>query len=315
MSLPDESRLSGLRIPLRYNVLLSRFSTFRIGGPARFFSEPTSCEELEGLLQFARSEGLPVLIIGKGSNILFPDDGFPGLVITTIHFEPNKIICDAVEETVTASSGVNLYRLALTARDAHLGGIEFLSHIPGTLGGALMMNAGFSRFAGKKAELGDVVEEVTVLTLEGEPRSLRREDLEFSYRKSNLEGWVILEAKLRLRAAKPEDIQREIQANFDYRNRVQDLRYPSAGSVFKNTPGAPASSGQLIEKIGLKGKRVGGAMISDRHGNFIVNLGGARASDVLELIEMAQKKVFEAFGIHLEPEIRIIESPLVEVLS
>ncbi len=326
MNLPDESRPFDLKIPLRFDVPLSRFSTFQIGGPARFFSEPTTMDELRTLLEFASDQELEVLTIGKGSNVLFPDEGFPGLVITTIHFEHDKIICDPHEETVTASSGVNLYRLALACRDGRLGGTEFLSHIPGTLGGALIMNAGFSRFPGKKMEIGNLVEEVTVLGPDGEERILKREDLEFSYRKSNLDGFMILGAKLKLFRAKPEDIQAEIQASFDYRNRVQDLRYPSAGSVFKNPSPPPSplggegrvrgeSSGQMIEKVGLKGKRIGGAMISDRHGNFIVNLGGAKASDVVELIQTAREKVFEAFGIHLEPEIRIIEGPLVQLPS
>lgn len=326
MSLPVGSKISDLKIPLRSDVALSRYSTFQIGGPARFFSEPTSVDELQSLLDFARTEELPFLVIGKGSNLLFPDKGFPGLVVTLIHFEPNRIIFDPDQGSLTASSGVNLYRLALAARDEGWGGIEFLSHIPGTLGGALVMNAGFSRLPGQKKEIGNLVEEVTVLGSEGGFRRLAREELAFSYRKTNLEGPVILQARLKLYRARPEEIQAEIQASFNYRNRVQDLRYPSAGSVFKNPSPPPQkgarplfeegawplrgfSSGQLIEKAGLKGKRIGGAMISDRHANFIVNTGGARSSEVLELISLAQEKVFEAFGVRLEPEIRIIRPP------
>ena len=308
MSLPVGLKIHDLKIPLRSEVSLARYSTFQIGGLARFFSEPTSTDELQSLLDFARTEELPLLISGKGSNLLFPDEGFPGLVVTLIHFEPNRILFDPGQQCVTASSGVNLYRLALAARDAGLGGVEFLSHIPGTLGGALMMNAGFSRFPGRKMEIGDLVEEVTVFSPEGELRRLDRSQLNFGYRKTNLDGYVILEGRIRLYRAKPEEIQKEIQASFSYRNQVQDLRYPSAGSVFKNPEGKQGSSGQLIEKAGLKGKRIGGAMISDRHANFIVNVGGARSSDVLELISLAQEKVFEAFGVHLEPEIRVIRS-------
>lgn len=306
MSLPVGSRTSELKVPLRFDVPLSRYSTFKIGGPARFFSEPTSLDEIQLLLDFARAEGLPLLTLGKGSNVLFPDEGFPGLVMTFIHFDSAKIMVDRERETVTASSGANLYRLALVCRDGGLGGTEFLSHIPGTLGGALVMNAGFSRFPGKKMEIGDRVEEVTALNAAGEVRTLTRGDLEFGYRKTNLDGLILLEARLKLFCAKPEDIQLEIQANFDYRNRVQDLRYPSAGSVFKNPSGKQGSSGQLIEKVGLKGKRIGGAMISDRHANFIVNVESAKASEVLELITLAQERVFEAWGVHLEPEIRVI---------
>ena len=308
MNLPVGLRISDLKIQLRSDVSLSRYSTFQIGGPARFFSEPNTTHELQSLLDFARTEELPLLVIGKGSNLLFPDEGFPGLVVTLIHFEPHRIVFDQEQECVTASGGVNLYRLALAARDAGLGGVEFLSHIPGTLGGALVMNAGFSRFRGRKMEIGDLVEEVKVLGPEGELRRLGREELSFAYRKTNLDGVVVVEARLKLYRAKPEEIQAQIQASFDYRNRVQDLRYPSAGSVFKNPEGKQGSSGQLIEKVGLKGKRIGGAMISDRHANFIVNTGGAKASDVLALIAAAQEKVFEKFGVHLEPEIRIIRN-------
>ena len=307
MSSPVASKASELKIPLRFDVPLSRYSTFKIGGPARYFSEPTCLEELEALLTFARNEGLPVLTIGKGSNLLFPDEGFPGLVITLIHFEPNKLLFDQEWKTVTASSGVNLYRLALACRDQGFGGTEFLSHVPGTVGGAVMMNAGFSRIPGQKKEIGDLLEEVAVLTAAGEVKRFRREALDFSYRRSHLDGLIILEARLKLSKADPEEIQAEIQASFDYRNQVQDLRYPSAGSVFKNPAGQQGSSGQLIEKSGLKGKRIGGAMISDRHANFMVNVESARASDVTELIALAQKKVFENFGIKLELEIRIIK--------
>lgn len=309
MSLPVALKPAGLKAPLRFDVPLSRYSTIQIGGNARYFSEPTSVEELQALLLFAREEGLPVLTIGKGSNLLFPDEGFPGLVITFIHFDSERIVCDRQDFTATASSGVNLYRLALATRDAGLGGAEFLSHIPGTVGGALAMNAGFSRIPGQKMEIGDFVETVTAMTPTGEIRKLGRNDLEFGYRSSNLGGFILLEARLKLFPAKPEEIQAEIKACFAYRNRVQDLRHPSAGSVFKNPGASQGSAGQLIEKVGLKGKRIGGAKISDRHANFIVNTGGARASEVLALIELAQQKVQESFGVRLEPEIRILRNP------
>lgn len=309
MNLPGESKIPGLKTLLRSEVLLSRYSTFQIGGKAQYFAEPRSSAELKTFIDFARSENLPFLIIGKGSNILFPDEGFPGLVITLIHFEQDHIAFDPDKQTVRASSGINLYRLAVSTRDAGMSGLEFLSHVPGTLGGALVMNAGFSRIAGQKKEIGELVREVTVLDPEGESRRLDPSQLSFQYRKSNLAGSVILEAVLQLTRATKEKIQEEIESNFSYRNGVQDLRYPSAGSVFKNPQTKQGSSGRLIDQVGLKGKRMGGAIISDRHANFIVNTGGARAQDVLELVGLAQKRVFEAFGVHLEPEIRIISAP------
>ena len=309
MNLPEESKILGPKTLLRSEVPLSRYSTLQIGGPARFFSEPGTREELIGLLEFARAEGLPILVMGKGSNILFPNEGFPGLVITLIHYGQNRIAFDHTFHTATVSSGVNLYRLATASRDAGLGGTEFLSHIPGTLGGAVMMNAGFSRVRGLKKEIGDLVEEVTVLAPDGQVRQLNRADLIFEYRHSNLDGFIILEAKLQLTPASPEEIQSEILANFAYRNNVQDLRYPSAGSVFKNPQASQGSSGQMIERVGLKGKRIGGAMISDRHANFIVNVGGARSGDVVELVRLAQQRVLDEFKVRLEPEIRIIQAP------
>ncbi|MBI2167095.1 MAG: UDP-N-acetylmuramate dehydrogenase [Candidatus Omnitrophica bacterium] len=308
MNLPDGLKTAEFRIPLRFDVSLARYSTFQIGGPARYFAEPTTSEELELLLQFARQEKIPFLAIGKGSNLLFPDEGFPGLVATLIHFEPERIVFDKTNYTVTVSSGIHLYRLALAARDQGFGGLEFLSHIPGTVGGALVMNAGFSRFPGRKMEIGDFVQEVSALTPAGEAVRLGRESLEFSYRKSNLEGLVLLGAQLKLFPRDREEIQKEIQANFSYRNKVQDVRYPSVGSVFKNPPGDSGSAGQLIDRAGLKGKRIGGAMISPRHANFIVNVGGARATDVLRLIELVQEKVSELFGVRLEPEVRLLRN-------
>lgn len=308
MNLPDGLKTTEFRIPLRFDVSLARYSTFQIGGPARYFAEPTTRQELELLLQFARQEKIPFLAIGKGSNLLFPDEGFPGLVVTFIHFEPDRIAFDRENYIVTASSGINLYRLSLASRDQGFGGVEFLSHIPGTVGGALMMNAGFSRLSGPKMEIGDLVQEVSALTPAGEGVRLGRESLEFSYRRSNLEGLVLLEAQLKLFPRDREEIQKEIQANFSYRNKVQDVRYPSVGSVFKNPPGDLGSAGQLIDRAGLKGKRFGGAMISPRHGNFIVNVGGAKASDVLRLIELVQEKVSEAFGVRLEPEVRLLRN-------
>lgn len=307
MNLPIESK-DGLKELLRFDVPLSRYSTFQIGGKAKFFAEPASQEQLELLIRFTHEKEIPLLVIGKGSNILFPDEGFPGLVVTLIHFESNRIIFNQDSATVTASSGVSLYRLALAARNAQMGGIEFLSHVPGTLGGALVMNAGFSRIPGQKHEIGNLVREVLIISTEGETRRLGPQDFGYSYRKSNLTEFIVLEATLRLYRSTRDEIHKEILESFEYRNRVQDLRYPSAGSVFKNPGSALGSSGQLIERAGLKGKRIGGAMISDRHANFIVNLGNARSSDVQQLIQLAQAGVWEKFEVRLEPEIRIISS-------
>lgn len=298
-----------LRPSLRRNVRLAGYCTMQTGGPARYFAEPSREEELLELLDFARRDGLPYILLGKGSNVLFPDDGWPGLVITLIHYELDRLVPDPEKAALTASAGIHLYRLVLAARDAGLGGAEFLANIPGTLGGALIMNAGFSRFCGQKNEIGDVTEEVTVLNPDGKKEILSKKDLEFSYRRSNLDGRIILSGKLQLWRRRPEDIQKEIKANFDYRNSKQDLRHPSSGSIFKNPPPPHPSAGQLIERLGLKGTRAGGAMVSPKHGNYFINTGQARTSDIAALVHKIQQAVFDATRIVLEPEVRFIEKP------
>ncbi len=298
-----------LKVSLRPNVLLARYTTMQVGGEALYFAEPTCEDELLEAIEFARQEKISFMVLGKGSNVIFPDAGYPGLVITLIHFQDNRIEFDPENPRVTVSSGVHLYRFALACRNAGLGGAEFLANIPGTLGGAVVMNAGFSRFPGQLNEIGDLVEEVTVLSEDGSKERLARKDLAFSYRHSNLEGRIVLEAKLLLWRRKPEEIEKEIRANFDYRNRKQDLLHPSSGSIFKNPKAPNPSAGQLIEKLGLKGTRVGSAMVSEKHGNYIINCGQAKSSDVIELIEKIQKTVLDATEVFLEREVRIIEKP------
>ena len=298
-----------LKSSLRLNVSLAGHSTMQVGGEAKYFAEPSTQEELAELVEFARQENIPFMILGKGSNVIFPDGGFPGLVITLIHYEQDGIVFDPDEPCVTASAGIYLYRLVLACRDQGLAGAEFLANVPGTMGGALIMNAGFSRFPGQTNEIGDLVEEVAVLGADGKKEILAPKDLEFSYRHSNLQDRIILSGKLKLWRRNPQEIEREIRANFDTRNSKQDLRHPSSGSIFKNPPLPAPSAGQLIEQTGLKGMRVGGAMVSAKHGNYIVNGGGARSSDVIQLIQKIQKAVFDATGISLETEVRIIEGP------
>lgn len=276
----------------------------QVGGIARYFSEPSTEEELIEVLEFAKSEKLPYFILGKGSNCIFSDEVYPGVVITLIHYEQDKIIFDSEKPIVTASAGIHLYRFVVACRERGLGGAEFLCNVPGTVGGGLIMNAGFSRFSGQTNEISDLVEEVCVLNKDGRKETITKDKLEFSYRHSNLEGKIILSGTFHLWRRKPEDIQKEIRANFDYRNSKQDLKHPSSGSIFKN-PGAPhPTAGKLIDQLGLKGTRVGDAQVSEKHGNYIINLGNAKSSDIWALIELIQKKVFDATGIVLEPEVK-----------
>lgn len=295
------------KTPIRQNVNLASYCTMKVGGPARFFAEPSTEAELLELLSYAKDERIPYQILGKGSNTIFPDNGFPGLIITTIHYESEKISADEENGRMTSSAGVHLYRLVLAARDHHLGGAEFLANIPGTLGGALYMNAGFSRHPGQRNEIGDITWEVDVLSPDGEKKRLPKNELAFSYRSSNLRELIILGATLQLWHRNKDEVQKEIDANFEYRNRIQDMRYSSSGSIFKNPTGTDVSAGQLIDRCGLKNFSVGDAAVSDRHANYIVNKGKAKSSEIVQLIKEIQRRVFESTGVHLETEVKVIE--------
>lgn len=304
MSLRADSKIS-----LRHNVLLSQYTTMQIGGPAQSFAEPASEEELSALLNYARRESIPAVILGKGSNVIFPDDGYPGMVITLLQFEKNRIEFDDSEPEVRVSAGVFLYKFVLACRDHGLGGAEFLANIPGTIGGALVMNAGFSRFPGQKSEIGDIVTEVTVLNSDGTREVLNRDQLEFEYRKSNLADRIVIEGKFRLWRRTPAFIEKEIRACFKYRNDKQDLKHPSSGSVFKNPPAPLPPAARLIDELGLKGTRVGGMMVSPKHANYFINVGQGKCSEMSELIQLIQNRVFHVKGIWLEPEVRFIPKP------
>lgn len=287
------------------DVDLSRHSTMHVGGPAEYFVEPSHDEELVEALQFASQRQLRYLILGKGSNIIFSDEGYPGLVISMARYASDRMVASIDPPRITVSAGLSLYKICLFCRDHGLGGSEFLCSIPGSLGGALVMNAGFSRFPGQTNEIADLVESVTLLNPQGEREIWDRSRLQFSYRSSNLKGQVVLEAHLRLWRRPKIEIQNEIQANFDYRARIQNVRFPSSGSIFKN-PSAEMTAGKLMDGLGLKGLRVGDAMISQEHANYMVNLGNARSLDFSELINQVRKAVLDATGIQLEPEVILL---------
>ncbi len=300
--------LAGLKTLIRTDVPLKSYSTFKIGGPARFFSEPETRDDLIHAIEFQKKEGLPLLVIGRGSNLLISDAGFSGLALSLRKFEPNQYTV-GTDGLLCVSGGMSLFRVAVLSQEHSLGGIEFVCHIPGTVGGALIMNAGFGRRGQPYYEIKDIFESCIALDANfgGGVRTLGKKDIQFDYRKTNFEpAWVILEAAFRLHPKPKESVQEEIKANFAYRNSVQDLRYPSAGSTFKNPKNYPLTSGQLLDRVQMKRMRIGGAMVSDRHANFFLNVDHATAEDVLALIALAQKRVSEEFGIELEPEVRYI---------
>ena len=297
-----------IKAPIHPDVLLAPHSTFKIGGPARFFAEPQTTEELSQTLEFRKQEGLAVLVVGRGSNLLFSDYGYNGLVLSLRKLESERAVF-LEDSRLRVPSGMGLFRLALLGQQNSLGGTEFLCHIPGTVGGAVVMNAGFSRPGEQWHEIREIVESVTVMSLDGLTSVLTPEQLGFGYRKSVLTGeTIVLNALLKLYPKPANKIEEEIKANFAYRDSVQDLRFPSGGSTFKNPAGHPLTSGQLLDRAGMKGFRSGGAMISERHANFFINIDHAKANDVLKLMAVAKKRVLEQFGVTLEPEIRFVAS-------
>jgi UDP-N-acetylmuramate dehydrogenase len=279
---------------------MSEHTTFRIGGKADAVCFVKELGELQQLLSYLSKENIPSLVVGRGSNLLVRDSGFKGVVIimrdklaTIEHHEEN-------DQILVAGGGLALSDLVKYSSQKGLGGLEFLAGIPGTVGGAVTMNAGAF---GK--DMGSVVQEIELVNPQGELISRHRPDLAFSYRASSIqEGTVVVKASLQCTRETPKIVSKRVADYLTRRKATQPLEYPSAGSVFRNPPNDYA--GRLIEETGLKGKKIGGAMISPKHANYIVNTGGASANDVLALMEMAKERVREETGIELEPEIKVV---------
>lgn len=274
---------------------MSRHTTFRIGGNAECFISPTK-EELPLILQVAREQNCPVTVIGNGSNLLVGDKGIKGIVIS-LGKEMSEITIE--ENRIQAEAGALLSKVATTAAKASKTGMEFAAGIPGTLGGAVVMNAG--AYGG---EMKDVVERVKTLTLLGEEKEYRNQELEFSYRHSKLlEGKeIVTEVELNLSSGDSEQILATMEELKGQRKEKQPLEYPSAGSTFKRPEGYFA--GKLIMDAGLRGYQVGGAQVAEKHCGFVINKDHASAKDVCELMERVSQKVQEQFGVVLEPEVR-----------
>lgn len=281
---------------------LSRYTNFRIGGPADLLYIPDSVASLDAALRRLARDGVPVLILGGGYNLLVSDEGFRGAVVKLPEDITVPIQFDG--ETVTASAGLPLKRLVREAAARGLGGVENLAGIPGTVGGALYMNAGAYGSC-----VADVFESAQTVCPEGGLHAMNAGDLRFSYRSSVLQEMrctVAVSAVFRLRAgAEPRELEDRCREIIRTRNSKHPVGLPSGGSFFKNTRGLPPA-GRLIEESGLKGLSVGGAQVSPMHANFIVNNGGATCRDVLELMARVQDKVQKEHGILLEPEVRII---------
>lgn len=276
---------------------LARYTSFGIGGPADIMVFPEGEGDVRAALQLCGQEGTPYLVLGGGSNLLVRDGGFRGVVL---HLDGVFTQLNVEERRVSAGAGVRLSRLVAFCSRHALSGVESLAGIPGTVGGAVKGNAG--AFGGS---IADHLVEVRLLTHEGDEQSFSREQMDFSYRRSSLpDGCVVLEAALDLERGDAGEIRRRISESLVQRNRGQPVEWRSAGSVFKNPRGDYA--GRLVEKAGLKGVRIGGACISPKHGNFIINLGGATAADVLALIDLMKDRVWERMQVELELEVRVV---------
>ncbi|MCM8791609.1 MAG: UDP-N-acetylmuramate dehydrogenase [Candidatus Omnitrophica bacterium] len=288
--------LNTLRSKVRRDILLSKHTTFKIGGKADFFVEPINLEDLRKLLMIAKDKKLRIFIIGQGSNILVHDEGVRGIVVkfNSEYFRKIRLLYNCLK----VGAGVKLNEVLQFCLKKGLSGLEFLIGIPATVGGALVMNAG-----GRWGCIGERVKEVKVMDYNGNIKKIKSQDLRFSYRYSNLRRFIILEVLLKLVKADKEEILKKINYFLRYRKLTQDLSYPSAGCIFKNPKGL--SAGELIELCGLKGKTIGDARVSLRHANFIINQGNASAKDVLSLIDYIRDKVKKKFNLDLELEIEI----------
>lgn len=276
---------------------MSRHTTFRTGGPAAFFAEPSCAEELAAAVRTCAEYEAPYYILGNGSNVIVKDDGFEGVVISTLGL--NKIELSE-EASITAEAGARLRDAAMFALERELTGFEFAGGIPGSVGGAVYMNAG--AYGG---EMKNVFVSGEVLFDDLSIRTVDNAGMAFGYRSSALNaGGILLRAEIRLSHGNGPEIKGMMDELIKKRNASQPMDLPSAGSAFKRPPGDYA--GRLIAESGLKGFSIGGARVSEKHAGFIVNSGGAAASDILKLIEHVQKTVFSKFGISLEPEIKIL---------
>ncbi len=277
--------------------MLKDIITFRTGGPVKCVYEPSTIDEIKQVLQYCRLNNNKYFVLGNGSNVLFTDEGYDGIIIRIYnHF--NDINVD--NDLIYAQSGAMLSKIAVIARDNSLTGMEFASGIPGTLGGAVVMNAG--AYGG---EMKDIIEYVDLLYTDGNVKRVSCADMGFVYRKSIVdENIIVLGAGIRLDKGNKSDIEARMKELMVKRNEKQPVELPSAGSTFKRPEGYFAA--KLIEDAGLKGYKHGGAMVSDKHSGFVVNYNNATSSDIIELMEHIKTVVMEKFGVMLEAEVRII---------
>lgn len=279
------------------NEPMSKHTSFKIGGPAEIFVKINNVEELKLIIKISKQAEVPITVVGNGSNLLVSDDGIRGIVLK-IEFDKIEI-----EESgkLKVGSGVKLAFLAQKCLKEKLEGFEFASGIPGTIGGAIRMNAG-----AHGSEMKDIVKKITCMTRDGKIQVISNEEAKFEYRNSifSQNDYIILETEIQLRKGNPEEIRSKMDEYATYRKEKQPIEYPSAGSTFKR--GNDFITAKLIDECGLKGYQIGGAQVSEKHAGFIINKGNATAEDVKQLMKYVEEQVYNKFGKKIEPEIEII---------
>ncbi len=280
----------------RHDVHLQKYTSFRTGGEAEIFVEPLGILELKRVLQFCKDKQKKVFIFGKGTNLLVGDNGVKGVVIHLGGINFKNV--ERNGKYILSGAGVNLAQLIRAAALSGFAGLEALAGIPGTVGGAVMMNAG-----GKYGDISDTISSLTTMTLDGTIIKYKREDVEFEYRGCNLREQIVIEVEFQLNESKIEVVLEKMDEIYNEKQENQPLGTLNAGSVFKNTFQYKAA--ELIDKAKLKGLKVGGAIVSEKHANFIVNTGNATSTDILELIKIIKETILKKYNISLEEEIHI----------
>lgn len=284
---------------VKRNELLSQHTTMKIGGPADIFIEPASLGDIQKVMTFLKEQQIPWRAIGRGSNLLVSDKGIEGVVIK---LGPGLDHLTINDSTITVGGGHSLVSLSTLISKKGLSGLEFASGIPGSVGGAVYMNAG-----AHGSDISKILTKAHILFEDGSMEWISNDEMEFTYRTSVLQKkrpGIVLEAEFQLTKGDRTSIVSQMQKNKDYRKETQPWNFPCAGSIFRNP--LPNYAGKLIEDAGLKGYQIGGAKISEMHGNFIVNAGNATAKDVLDLIQYIKETILTSYGIKMETEVEII---------
>jgi UDP-N-acetylmuramate dehydrogenase len=275
---------------------LAKETWYGLGGPADYFIKPENTDQLAQVVKRCNENRVPIYVLGYGSNLLVSDQGVRGAVIQLKADNFSQI--SFVKEQVIAGAGVELSRLLLTCAKKGLSGLEALTGIPGSIGGAVKMNSG-----GNFGDIGTVVESVNLIDKNGKVSEKKKPDLQFDYRQTNISAKFILEARINMTPGDPEQITKTIKENWVYKKNNQPLNTTNAGCIFKNPRGL--SAGAMIDRAGLKGTKIGGAIISEKHANFFIAQKGCASQDILRLIDIAKEKVLKQFNVELELEIEI----------